>query len=63
MDPEALKTAEALAVNAARTHGVHVDQAQVQRALQDAEHGPAFAAWVNAHLGSDNLLSLDEMAL
>ncbi|ROT38141.1 hypothetical protein SODALDRAFT_379357 [Sodiomyces alkalinus F11] len=43
--------------------GIRIDDASLQRALDDPTHGPAFKEWANLHLGADNLLSKGELAL
>ncbi|POR32467.1 Uncharacterized protein TPAR_07337 [Tolypocladium paradoxum] len=63
MDPTARDHAEALLLKAARTYGVQVRRDDVQRAIGDAEHGPALAQWATMHLVSDTLLTADELAL
>ncbi|CAM1505097.1 Fc.00g107340.m01.CDS01 [Cosmosporella sp. VM-42] len=55
--------AEALLIKVGRSYGVHVGRDEVRRALADVERGPAFAEWANMHLGSDHLLTADELAL
>lgn len=55
--------AEALLVKVGRAYGVPVGRDEVQRALADAERGTALAEWANMHLGSDHLLTADELAL
>ncbi|KAF4119366.1 hypothetical protein GMORB2_4885 [Geosmithia morbida] len=63
MDPRSRSEAEALLLEAGRTHGIHIKQDEVRRALVDPRHGPAFAEWASLHLGRDNLVTPDEMAL
>lgn len=48
---------------AGRVHGIPTRQDEVQRALADPQHGPGFADWAAVHLGADNLVTPDEMAL
>ncbi|OHE95021.1 hypothetical protein CORC01_09678 [Colletotrichum orchidophilum] len=40
-----------------------MDRHSLQVALDDPEHGTAFTEWARLHLGPDNLLSRDELAL
>lgn len=54
---------EALLIKVGRAYGVPVGRDEVQRALADAERGTALAEWANMHLGSDHLLTADELAL
>lgn len=54
---------ESLLLEATRSCGVRVTQDEVQRALQDPDHGEAFATWAKLHLEPDNLLSPEEIAL
>ena len=35
----------------------------LQEALDDSNHGTAFREWLQLHVGPDNLLSKDELAL
>ncbi|CCF36040.1 hypothetical protein CH063_07695 [Colletotrichum higginsianum] len=46
-----------------RGYGIAIDRRTLQAALDDPEHGTAFAEWARLHLGPDNLLSRDELAL
>ncbi|KAF6836722.1 hypothetical protein CPLU01_03516 [Colletotrichum plurivorum] len=46
-----------------RAYGIAVDRHTLQAALDDPEHGTAFTEWARVHLGPDNLLSRDELAL
>lgn len=58
--------AEALILGAGCSYGLSSSKSardEVQRALADDEYGPAFAEWAILHLGADNLLTADEMAL
>ncbi|KND86777.1 hypothetical protein TOPH_08583 [Tolypocladium ophioglossoides CBS 100239] len=63
MDPPARDRAEALLLKAARAYGVQVRRDDVQRAISDAEHGPALVEWATTHLVSDTLLTADELTL
>lgn len=63
MDPKAREHAEALLLGAGCAYGIKVDRDEVQHALDDADHGAAFAEWANAHLGPGNLLTADEMEM
>lgn len=63
MDPATRDRAEALLLQAARTHGLQVGRDEAQRAMDDADRGPAFAEWAATHLVSDSLLTADELAL
>lgn len=42
---------------------VGVDENAIRMALEDPVHGTAFKEWVQLHLGDENLLSVDELAL
>ena len=46
-----------------RAYGVPSDRSLLKAAFDDEEHGPAFAEWASLHLGPDNLLTRDELAL
>lgn len=63
LNSQTRERAEALLLGAGRLHGVTATKDEVRSALDDAEHGPAFAEWAIQHLGQDNLLTPDEMAL
>lgn len=63
MDPTARDRAETLLLKAARAYGIQLRRDDVQRAISDAEHGPALAEWATMHLVSDALLTADELAL
>ncbi|PHH81693.1 hypothetical protein CDD82_181 [Ophiocordyceps australis] len=52
-----------LLLKAARACGLQARRDEIQRALDDAQHGAAFAEWATTHLGSDTLLTADELAL
>ncbi len=54
---------EALILESARTHGLKIGRSEVQQALNDTDHGEAFATWAMAHLDSTSLLTVEEMAL
>ncbi|GKT52702.1 vacuolar H+/Ca2+ exchanger [Colletotrichum tofieldiae] len=49
--------------NIIRGYGIAIDRRTLQAALDDPEHGTAFTEWARLHLGPDNLLSRDELAL
>ncbi|GKT47550.1 uncharacterized protein ColSpa_07731 [Colletotrichum spaethianum] len=49
--------------NIIRGYGIAIDRHTLQAALDDPEHGTAFTEWARFHLGPDNLLSRDELAL
>ncbi|OHW99683.1 hypothetical protein CSPAE12_01584 [Colletotrichum incanum] len=49
--------------NIIRGYGIAIDRHTLQAALDDPEHGTAFTEWARLHLGPDNLLSRDELAL
>ncbi|WYZ41061.1 hypothetical protein EsH8_IV_001402 [Colletotrichum jinshuiense] len=49
--------------NIVRSYGIAIDRHTLQAALDDPEHGTAFAEWARVHLGPDNLLSKDELSL
>ncbi|KJZ74913.1 hypothetical protein HIM_05644 [Hirsutella minnesotensis 3608] len=55
--------AESLLSDAARTFGLQVTPEQVQAALDDPDHGIAFAEWATKHLVPDCLLSQNELEL
>jgi hypothetical protein len=63
LSSQTMDRAEALLLGAGRLHGITATKDEVRSALEDAEHGPAFAEWAILHLGHDNLLTGDEMAL
>jgi hypothetical protein len=46
-----------------RSVGAPVDRATLRTALEDPEHGATFTEWARVHLGQDNLLTKDELAL
>ncbi|KAL0932460.1 uncharacterized protein CTRU02_213413 [Colletotrichum truncatum] len=46
-----------------RSYGVAIDRHTLQEALNDPEHGTSFNEWARLHLGPDNLLSREELAL
>ncbi|KAK1709807.1 hypothetical protein BDP67DRAFT_580156 [Colletotrichum lupini] len=46
-----------------RSYGIAIDRHTLQAALDDPEHGTAFTEWARLHLGPENLLSRDELAL
>ncbi|KAK1622980.1 hypothetical protein BDP81DRAFT_454980 [Colletotrichum phormii] len=49
--------------NIIRGYGIAIDRHTLQAALDDPEHGTAFTEWARLHLGPENLLSRDELAL
>lgn len=49
--------------NIVRSYGIAIDRHTLQAALDDIEHGTAFTEWARLHLGPENLLSRDELAL
>ncbi|KAL2880243.1 hypothetical protein SGCOL_004292 [Colletotrichum sp. CLE4] len=49
--------------NIIRGYGIAIDRHTLQAALEDPEHGTAFTEWARLHLGPENLLSRDELAL
>ncbi|KXH42897.1 hypothetical protein CSIM01_06005 [Colletotrichum simmondsii] len=49
--------------NIVRSYGIAIDRHTLQTALDDTEHGTAFTEWARLHLGPENLLSRDELAL
>ncbi|KXH64931.1 hypothetical protein CNYM01_04200 [Colletotrichum nymphaeae SA-01] len=49
--------------NIVRSYGIAIDRHTLQAALDDPEHGTAFTEWARLHLGPENLLSRDELAL
>ncbi|PHH64684.1 hypothetical protein CDD81_4125 [Ophiocordyceps australis] len=51
-----------LVLKAARACGLEARRDEIQRALDDAQHGAAFAEWATTHLGPDTLLTPDELA-
>lgn len=63
MDPERREHAEALLLAASRTHGIRAGRDEVQQVLDDPVQGATLADWAVKHLGADNLLTADEMAL
>ncbi|QPH02372.1 hypothetical protein C2857_006581 [Epichloe festucae Fl1] len=63
MDVQRRKQAESLVLRASRACGIQARREDVQIALNDAEHGPLFVEWVSLHLGSDTLLSADELQI
>ncbi|KAJ2902968.1 hypothetical protein MKZ38_010620 [Zalerion maritima] len=46
-----------------RAYGVPFDDTALKSALQHPEHGPGLIAWAKDRLGSDNLLTRDELAM
>lgn len=58
MDPQSLK---ALVGRYHRDSGLQ--EGALQEALDDSDHGTAFREWLQLHVGPDNLLSKDELAL
>jgi hypothetical protein len=63
MDTARGKEAEALIMRAYRTLGIQSGRVDVQSALDDPQHGPAFAQWALTHLGRDTLLTANELEL
>lgn len=63
LDSRTRERAEALLLGAGRLHGIKATKEEIRGALDDAEHGPAFAEWAMLHLGQDTLLTVDEMVL
>ncbi|GAB0134711.1 hypothetical protein EsDP_00003069 [Epichloe bromicola] len=63
MDVQRRKQVESLVLRASRACGIQARREDVQTALNDAEHGPLFVEWVSLHLGSDTLLSADELQI
>lgn len=63
MDPTNRDFAEALLVKVGHEYGIQAGKDEVHRALTNAEHGEPFAEWARMHLGSDHLLTADELAL
>lgn len=63
MDKRTRERAEALLLGAGQLHGIAASKEEIKAALDDAQHGPAFAEWAILHLGQANLLTADEMAL
>lgn len=63
MDVASGDNAEALLVRLGRAYGIQATRDNLQQALADAEHGAALAEWATVHLGSENLLTPDELAL
>ncbi|GJN69150.1 hypothetical protein PLICBS_003197 [Purpureocillium lilacinum] len=61
--PGSRLSAEALLLEAGRASGLKLPRDDLRRALADTEHGHALAEWAVTHLGSDTLLSADELAL
>lgn len=55
--------AESLLVAAAASHGLDLGPVEIRAALADGHGGAALASWATANLGSDNLLTIDELAL
>lgn len=62
MDAQHKELAETLILGTGRRYGINANRDEVQRALNDPDHGPAFAQWAIVHLNGDNLLTPDEMA-
>lgn len=54
--------AETLLLSAVRSHDVRVRPEQLREALQ-GEQGDALMEWAIKHLGADNLLTTEELAL
>jgi len=44
-------------------YGIPIDPRDVEAALGDAQHGPAFAEWAKTRLTSDTLLTAEELAV
>ncbi|KAG5981929.1 hypothetical protein E4U55_002490 [Claviceps digitariae] len=63
MDVERRKQTEVLVLRALRACAIQADREDVQAALNDAQHGPLFAAWVSLRLGSDTLLTAHELQM
>ena len=63
MDVDTRNAAEALLLKANRTHGLPYRQSDIQSALNDPEHGPAFVQWAFDHLEHNFFLSTDELIL
>jgi hypothetical protein len=63
MDERTRQRAEELLLSAGQLHGITATKEEIQTALDDGEHGAAFAEWAIMHLGQDKLLTADEMAL
>lgn len=63
MDQTSRERAYALLLEADKTYGVHAGRDAISQALDDDEHGVAFSEWAATHLGEDNLLTPDELAL
>lgn len=63
MDERTRQRAEELLLSAGQLHGITATKDEIRNALDDGEHGAAFAEWAIMHLGQDNLLTADEMAL
>ncbi|UNI13961.1 hypothetical protein JDV02_000647 [Purpureocillium takamizusanense] len=56
-------SAEALLLEAVRGSGLQLSRDDLRRALDNKDHGPELAEWAVTHLGSDTLLSADELSL
>ncbi|KAG5931059.1 hypothetical protein E4U53_001964 [Claviceps sorghi] len=63
MDVDRRKQAEALVLRASRACGIQTGRADVQAALDDAQHGPLFAEWASLRLGGDTLLTAHELQM
>ncbi|KAG6008631.1 hypothetical protein E4U21_004271 [Claviceps maximensis] len=63
MHDERRKQAEVLLLRASRACGVQTRREDVQAALDDAQHGSLFAEWASMRLGSDTLLTADELQI
>ncbi|PHH73909.1 hypothetical protein CDD83_4652 [Cordyceps sp. RAO-2017] len=63
MDPATRDHAGAQLLRAARSHALRPTRDDVLRAVDDADHGLAFAEWATRYLDSDNLLTPDELAI
>ena len=46
-----------------RAYAAPTDRTVLKAAIDDPEHGDAFSKWASLHLGPENLLTKDELAL
>lgn len=63
MDADSQQRAESLLLDATRSHSIQVEPDEIQAVVADQQHGPELVQWALSHLGTDNLLTIDELAL
>lgn len=63
MDVSTRERSEALLFKAGHAYGIKASHEDLVRALDDPDHGPAFAEWATTHLAPENLLGVEELSL